>query len=74
LLVQEGNICINIYGGIRSSPWLSPDSRQYLPFGEKLSPHLRQSSPRERCLTTATAVVNQHIEDTNPFYVENLST
>jgi hypothetical protein len=47
--VPEGNICINIYGGNRSSPW-------------------------ERGLTTAAAVVNQHTDDTNPFYVENLST
>jgi hypothetical protein len=30
--------------------------------------------PRERGLTTAAAVVNQHIEDTDPFYVKNLST
>jgi hypothetical protein len=41
--VPEGNICINIYGGNRSSLWLSPDPRQSLSLGEKLSPHLRQS-------------------------------
>jgi hypothetical protein len=30
--------------------------------------------PRESVLTTAATVVNQHTKDTNPIYVENLST
>jgi hypothetical protein len=74
LLVPEGNICINIYGGNRSSlgSLLTQDS---------LSPYERSSlltqdnlCPRERGLTTAAAVVNQHTWTTILFYVKNLST